>query len=307
MAPPPLRAVEPPEFAAVRTRIARIEAAATGATGHASLGEATWRDLDVAPPESAGFLVDGAAYAHVARSDNFSPRHWVLGLTVDPAVGDGEARDLRGALVDAALAHVRAHGGGRVVHWQLGATGAADPALAQAGFEPDRELYEMRVPLPVAARPSVPEGIEVRTFAPGDERAWLDVNNRAFANHPEQGDWVEATLARRMTEPWFDPTLFFLAFDRDGLAGFNWMKIHDAHGRDPSLGEIFVIGVDPRVHARGLGRALAIIGLDAVHRRGIETGSLFCAADNVPALRLYRSLGFAVHRVDRAYVREVSQ
>ena len=50
------------------------------------------------------------------------------------------------------------------------------------------------------------------------------MNNRAFAGHPEQGGWPEPTLARRMAEPWFDPTLFLLAFDAEGLAGFNWLK-----------------------------------------------------------------------------------
>ncbi len=81
--------------------------------------------------------------------------------------------------------------------------------------------------------------------------------------------------------------------------------MHEAHDRDPRLGEIYAIGVDPRAQGRGLGRALAVAGLDAVHRRGIDVGMLFCAADNAPALGLYRALGFAVHRVDRAYECEV--
>jgi mycothiol synthase len=165
----------------------------------------------------------------------------------------------------------------------------------------------MRVRLPIDAQPAWPDGITVRTFEPGrDEAAWLDVNNRAFASHPEQGGWIEETMQRRMAEPWFDPTLFLLAFDDAGLAGFNWLKVHDAHGRDGPLGEIFVIGVDPRMQGTGLGRALALAGLDAVHARGIDIGMLFCAAGNAPALKLYRSIGFTVHRVDRSYAREVA-
>ena len=144
----------------------------------------------------------------------------------------------------------------------------------------------MRVP-PSRHRPEWPAGVRVRPFEVGrDEAAWLEVNNRAFAGHAEQGGWTESTLARRIAEPWFDPSLFLLAFDAVGLVGFNWIKVHEAHDRGPALGEIYVIGVDPRAQGTGLGRALAIAGLQAVHERGIDTGMLFCAADNEAALAL---------------------
>ena len=292
-------------FTAVQPAVRALDQAATEADGYPSLNEAVWRDLDHDDPDSAGFLLDGRAYAHVARSDNFAPRHWALGCVVAPeARVDGVART---AVLRAALNHVREHGGGRVVFWLLGAATADDTALGELTLEPDRDLYEMRVPLPLDETPRWPPSVEVRTFEPGrDEHAWLDVNNRAFANHAEQGGWIEETLHRRMEEPWFDPTLFFLAFDAKGLAGFNWLKIHDAHGRDPRLGEIFVIGVDPRMQGSGLGRALAVHGLAAVHDRGIDTGSLFVAAENAGAVHLYRSLGFDIHRTDRAYETEVA-
>ena len=74
---------------------------------------------------------------------------------------------------------------------------------------------------------------------------------------------------------------------------------------DPELGEIYVIGVEPRAQGTGLGRALAIAGLRALHQRGVGIGMLFVAADNPGALALYRSLGFEVHRTDRAYARVV--
>lgn len=280
--------VPPDAFAGIVERVRAID---TGA-----LNEAVWRDLEHPQADSAGFLTS-TSYAHVARSDNFAPQHWALGV----------AGARRAPVLDAALQHVADEGGGTATLWVLGATDADDRELAAVQLVPARELHEMRVPLPIAEQPQFKPGIEVRTFEPGrDEDAWLTVNNRAFANHAEQGGWIRSTLERRMADPWFDPSLFFLAFDAEGLAGFNWLKVHDAHGRDPQLGEIFVIGVDPRMQGSGLGRALALAGLQAVADRGISTGSLFVAADNAPAHHLYEALGFTVHRVDRAFERTVN-
>jgi mycothiol synthase len=299
---PSVSAVTPDRFSEIAPRVARIDASVRAAAGHPAVGDAIWRDLELPRPDSAGFLLGDRAYAHIARADNDDDHGWVLGL----AVG-ADADGARTALVQAAAQHARANGGGSISLWVLGADAEADTELSAAGMRADRELYEMRVALPLGREAHWRPGITVRTFEPGrDEDAWLKVNNRAFAGHAEQGGWTRATLARRMDEPWFDPSLFILAFDVDGLAGFNWLKLHAAGVADPALGEIYVIGVDPRMQGARLGPALAITGLDAVAARGIGTGMLFVAADNEPALRLYRSLGFTVHRIDRAYEMQVA-
>jgi mycothiol synthase len=291
--------VDPSEFATRRRAIEQLDAAARTADGHDALGDAIWRDLDAPGDDSVGFLIDGRAYVHVARAGS----HWIAGTIRLPAARD---RATTRTLLDAALAHVTAHGGGQLECWVFGAADADDAAFGAAGFVADRELFEMRVALPLPEVPTFPAGTTVRTFERGrDEGDWLRINNLAFTGHPDQGGWTPATLEQRIAEPWFDPSLFLLATDAHGLAGFNWLKLHEAREPDPELGEIYVIGVDPRTQGTGLGRALAIAGLAAVHERGAGIGMLFVDAENAGALALYRSLGFEVHRTDRAYVREV--
>jgi mycothiol synthase len=289
------------DFPAIVDRVAELDRAVTRATGHEGVGGAVWRDLARPGPDSIGVFAGDDAYAHVARSDTFAPQHWVVGMAVRP----GTEPDPRPALLAAAVDHVAAHGGDRIVAWVFAADPADDDTLATVGFRPVRDLYEMRAPLPAPHRIEWPDGISVRDFEPGrDEDAWLALNNRAFENHPDQGGWVRSTLARRMAEEWFDPTIFVLAFDDDGrLAGFNWCKVHPATDTEPALGEIFVIGVDPRLAGRGLGRPLALEGLARMHARGIGTAQLFTNADNARAIKLYEGIGFRVHRVDRSYAR----
>ncbi len=299
-----LTRIDPSEFARHRAVIAALDDAARAASGHEALGDAVWRDLERPHADSAGFLDEERAYAHVARSDagEHQPA-WSAGLVEVPGRASGTST---GALLDALERHVAAHGGGHLTCWLAGASAADDTHFAEAGWQLTRELYEMRVGLPLPAPIRLPEGLTVRAFDPArDEETWLIANNRAFAHHPEQGSWGIETLRARESESWFDPSLFLLAFDAEGLAGFNWLKLHEPRGPDPMLGEIYVIGVDPRAQGTGLGRVLAVEGLDVVYRRGAPTGMLFCAADNLGALSLYRSLGFSVHRTDHAYELEV--
>jgi mycothiol synthase len=291
-----------------REAIAALDHAVRNATGHPALGEAVWRDLERPAPDSIGFLArDGdriVAYVHVARSDTFVPRTWTLGLARDPSDRGDEAA---AKLLIAAENHIAERGGGRTILWVFDPSPADDTFLASSHFTRQRDLYQMRVALPLDEVAKYPDDVVVRTFEPGrDEAAWLEVNNRAFGNHPEQGGWIAETLARRMAEPWFDPSLFLLAFDDEGLAGFNWLKVHESDRHDVRIGEIFVIGVDPSRQGRGLGRALAVDGLARLAALGITTGMLFVAAENRGAIALYRALGFTVHRLDRAYERVVA-
>ena len=161
----------------------------------------------------------------------------------------------------------------------------------------------MRRPLPTGQAVTV----VTRPFRPGvDEAAWVAVNNRAFAAHPEQGGWTVDTLLARESEPWFDPDGFLL-HERDGrLAAFCWTKLHDPDESTPQrLGEIYVIGVDPDFQGLGLGSQLTLAGLESIVARGVETAILYVDSANTTAVAMYERLGFTVHRVDIAFTGDV--
>ncbi len=179
-----------------------------------------------------------------------------------------------------------------------------ETAANAAGLTEVRDLFELRRPLPVErdhpARDMAPP-LAPRAFRPGyDDDAWLRINNRAFATHPDQGRETPSTLESRMAEPWFDAADFLVLDDLDRpdeLSGFCWTKVEidDTANPGPGSGEIYVIAVDPAHHGEGLGAALVLAGLDHMTERGVTTATLYVDETNTAARSLYNRLGFVVH------------
>lgn len=183
--------------------------------------------------------------------------------------------------------------------WAHGRNSVAAQAASQTGWQPVRTLLQLRRSLSdlELGEPQLPEGVSLRTFRPGvDDQAWLAVNARAFASHPEQGTWKQADLDDRIAASWFDPAGFLLAV-RDGqLLGYHWTKVHTE--APAPLGEVYVLGVDPAAQGLKLGKALLVAGLRHLRDRGLDTVLLYVEADNSTARSLYEGLGFSVFARD---------
>lgn len=286
--------------------------AAERADGHRPMSDHQWLDLSHGGREGfAGLMAAEPGHDHLVGYAQLSRGHgsWALEVVIHPhhrydAVG------IAPELLSAATDVMAREGGGPVHWWVFEPTSLHDDLARRFGLAPGRRLHQMRRPLPVEPERDPPPRLITRPFEVGvDEAAWLEVNNRAFHWHPEQGGWDLDSLKARQQEPWFDPAGFLMVdeVDPEGrrtLVGFCWTKVHaDAK---PVLGEIYVIAVDPAAHGRGLGRALTLAGLAHLAQGGVPVGMLFVDADNEAAVALYRSLGFEVVRTDRCYVGSIT-
>jgi mycothiol synthase len=177
-----------------------------------------------------------------------------------------------------------------------------DVVAGAAGFARTRCILQLRRRLPVTdlRRDAYPP-LTTRPFRPGtdDEAHWLEVNNRAFAWHPDQHDQTLDDLHAHMAEPWFDPEGFLLHEVDGRLAAFCWTKRHDKES--PPAGEIFVIGVDPDFQGHGLGGPMTLAGLDWLGDQGLTVGLLYVESTNAAALRVYAKLGFVEWTSHRFY------
>jgi mycothiol synthase len=305
-----------------------------------------WRDrLNEAEIGEVGELVDAATDAdataplsehvllHVRRGGDTHAAHLLaraadgtlvgfahLDLTDPVAGGAGElvvhpAHRRAGtgtALVEALLERTAAAGaprGGRLRLWAHGEHAGAVALADKLGFSRVRVLWQMRRSLLAPLDPvELPEGVRIRPFVVGaDEAAFLEVNNAAFAWHPEQGGWDVAQVKLREAEPWFDPDGFLLAVDaEDRILGFHWTKVHGSgdgdHPHEP-IGEVYVVGVDPAARGMRLGRALTLAGLRYLRELGLRQVMLYVESDNDAAVRVYRDLGFTHWDTDVSFAR----
>lgn len=216
----------------------------------------------------AGILPDGTVQGMV------DPRH--------------RRRGIGTSLVTAALSRRRE---GRI--WAHGALEGAELLLTGLGLRPERTLLTMRADLTAEvtrAGTQDPE-VEVRAFRTGwDEDAFVALNARVFAHHPEQGSLTRADLDLRLREPWFDPEGFHLALLDGELVAFVWTK------REPGAedAEIYVVGTAEEAQGRGIATRLLTDALARLREQGVRHVQLYVEGDSAAAVHLYERRGFDV-------------
>jgi len=175
-------------------------------------------------------------------------------------------------------------------------------SLQRGGFKEIRRSWNMEIEMNEApAEPEWPAGITVRTFRPGDERVVFDTDDEAFRDHwgymPGNFEvWKHWTVEREN----FDPTLWFLAYEGDRIAGISLCIYRD------DLGWVDTLAVLRPWRRLGLGKALMLHSFGEFYRRGTRTVGLGVDAQNLTgATRLYERVGMHVARVYVNYEKEL--
>ena len=170
--------------------------------------------------------------------------------------------------------------------------------IAQArGYEKRRESLTMEIGFDALP----PDGnfgeLELRTYRDEDHDAVMAALNEAFSDDPFfRTVTAEAFEERFLGRHDFDPTLWFLAWDRDELAGF--ALDYPQLGTDSGLGHVNWLGVRKPWRRRGLAEALLRHSFRELYARGKPRTALGVDAQNVTgALRVYERVGMHVtHR-----------
>lgn len=162
----------------------------------------------------------------------------------------------------------------------------------ERGFERSAEAVvymarslEEAIPLPV-----LPEDVTVRCVA-GEEEAGARSSAQygAFESEAPFEKYVQRYL-NFMRSPVYDAERDIVAAYPDGRIGSFCIVWPDPVNQ---VGLFEPVGTHPEFRGRGLGRAVMLEGLRSLQNWGMRTAIVCTNENNLPAVRLYESVGFA--------------
>ncbi|MGH3665702.1 MAG: mycothiol synthase [Egibacteraceae bacterium] len=305
--------------------LALIEAA-TEIEGHRPVGEHKYSHLAVGATGWVGVLAYEAnrlvGYAHTRWNPAGRGPRMAVEVVVHP---DWYSSDVARLLLWETRSVLARAGGGLLYLWVHRVDDPETTLARRLGFTVQRQLAFMTRPLDQVPAPWLPAGVELRPYRPDlDDDDFLEVNNAAFAGHPENGDWDREEFLQRRKRDWFEPEGLLLAWRAPAgeakprgpagtdqrCVGFHWTKWH-AHDSDEvpahePVGEVYVLAVHPDEQGTGLGRALLNAGLRHLHDRGCREAVLYVDCASTGAVGLYESDGFAIAYQEVCYQEEVA-
>ena len=204
-------------------------------------------------------------------------------ITVPPA---SEGRGIGTALREAAEARGLERGEALVRQYVPTSNEAARTVLLAAGYWPAYSYFRMRMDLADAADP--PADVPVRAFSRGPDDAPVHaLVEEAMAGVPgNEPRSLESWQAAKVDKDGWDPSLWLLHEDADGLAGVvlceRW---------EEGVGYVDYLAVAARARGQGLGRAMLLNGLAALRDAGLAVAELSVQGENASATRLYEAVG----------------
>ena len=113
--------------------------------------------------------------------------------------------------------------------------------------------------------------------------------------------WLKRQLADVEMTCRDDETSMWVSFTDGELSGFLGLRAHE----EDSMGEIYIIAIDPRYQRRGLGTALMMFAFDWMRERDLTMAMVETGDDggHAPARAAYESAGFARYPVARYFRR----
>jgi mycothiol synthase len=157
-------------------------------------------------------------------------------------------------------------------------------ALGFTHFRTWDHVNEVDLTAPVP-EPRVPEGYAVRAARMSDADGLAEARNASFND-----DWTgERYRSEFMTKPGYDPDQEIVVEAPDGrIAAFTICWV-DPRNR---TGHFEPVGTHRDFQRRGLARAAMLWAMRRMAERGITMASVNHNAENVPARKLYESIGF---------------
>ena len=165
-------------------------------------------------------------------------------------------------------------------------------ALGRAGFDRLAVLvYLRRAVWPLDRHLLLPAGLRWCHYSPFRRRQFAQTIARTYEDSldcPKMAGLrtVRQTIAAHRHTGRFSPRTWWIALDGREAVGIS--LLNNFQGR----GELVYLGTVPEARRRGIGRALLCRAIRDTAEMGLPQMGLAVDADNVPAVRLYQSMGF---------------